>query len=118
MRAEFVHEADPDDAQWKIAAYESPVGERVWHATATTTVPVEIMRVPLDSLASADAAQIAAGSQVSEATIGEATRPLADAGWEHTVDSRWIRRQAPGDDPAGVQFDAFDAHCHRGALPA
>ncbi|WP_413754532.1 DUF317 domain-containing protein [Streptomyces sp. R-74717] len=109
MRAEFVHEADPDDTHWKIAAYKSPVGERLWHATAITTVPVEIMRVLLDSLASADAAEIAAGSQVSEATIGEATRPLADAGWEHTVDGRWIRWQAPGDHPAGIQLDAFAA---------
>ncbi|MFE1836514.1 DUF317 domain-containing protein [Streptomyces sviceus] len=118
LRAEFVHEADPDDTQWKIAAYESPVGERLWHATATTTVPVEIMRVLLDSLASADAAEIAAGSQVSEATIGEATRPLFDADWEHTVDGRWVRWQAPGDHPAGVQFDAFAAHAHHSALPA
>ncbi|WP_327352875.1 DUF317 domain-containing protein [Streptomyces sp. NBC_01304] len=118
LRAEFVHEAAPDGTQWTIAAYESPVGERLWHATATTTVPVEIMRVLLDSLASADAALIAAGSQVSEATIGESTRPLADASWEHTVDGRWIRWQAPGDEPVGVQFDAFAAHSHHGVLPA
>ncbi|MFE0136968.1 DUF317 domain-containing protein [Streptomyces sp. NPDC059037] len=118
LRAEFVHEADPDDPQWKIAAYESPVDERLWHATASTTVPVEIMRVLLDSLASADAAQIAAGSQVSEAAIGEATRPLADAGWEQTVDGRWIRWQAPEGHPVGVQFDAFAAHSRNSGLPA
>ncbi|WP_326731783.1 DUF317 domain-containing protein [Streptomyces phaeochromogenes] len=107
LRAEFVHEAEPSDAQWKIAAYESPIGERRWHANATTTVPVEIMRVLLDSLASSDAAEIAAGSQVSEATIGEATRPVADAGWKHTIDGRWIRWQLPGDHPITIQFDAF-----------
>ncbi|MFD7017476.1 DUF317 domain-containing protein [Streptomyces sp. NPDC059928] len=118
LRAEFVHEAGPDGTQWKIAAYESPVGERLWHATATTTVPVEIMRVLLESLASADAAEIAEGSKVSEATIWEATRPLFDAGWEHTVDGRWIRWQAPGDHPVGVQFDAFAANAHQSALPA
>ncbi|MBA2950243.1 DUF317 domain-containing protein [Streptomyces himalayensis] len=118
LRAEFVHEAAPDDTQWKIAAYESPVGERLWHATASTTVPVEIMRVLLDSLASADAAQIAAGSKVSEAAIGEATRPLADAGWEHAIDGRWIRWQAPGDHAVGVHFDAFAAHAPHSGLPA
>ncbi len=118
LRAEFIHEADSDAPQWKIAAYESPVGARLWHAVSTATVPVEIMRALLDSLASADATEIAAGSQVSESTIGEATRPLTDAGWEHTVDGRWIRWQAPGGHPVGVQFDAFAAQAHHGALPA
>ncbi|MFJ2812260.1 DUF317 domain-containing protein [Streptomyces sp. NPDC087294] len=118
LRAEFVHEAAPDDTQWKIAAYESPVGERLWHSTATTMVPVEIMRVLLDGLASADSADIAAGSQVSEAVIGEATRPLADAGWEHAIDGRRIRWQAPGDHAVGVHFDAFAAHSPHSGLPA
>ncbi|MFD9630206.1 DUF317 domain-containing protein [Streptomyces violascens] len=119
MLAEFVHEAAPDDTQWKIATYENPVDERQWHATATTTVPVEITRVLLDSLASTDAAQIAAGSKVSEATIAEATRPLSEADWEHTVDGRWIRWQVPGDHPVGVQSDAFAAGQRPGsAIPA
>lgn len=118
LRAEFIHEAEPDDTQWKITAYESPVGERLWHATASTTVPVEIMRVLLDSLASADAAEIAAGSQISEATIGEATRPLADAGWKPTIDGGAIRWQALGDRPISIQFDAFAAHDPHSALPA
>ncbi|GAA1912793.1 hypothetical protein GCM10009837_41810 [Streptomyces durmitorensis] len=87
----------------------------MWHATA---VPVEIMRVLLGSLASTDSAGIAAGSMVSEETIAEATRPLADARWGHTVDGRWIHWQAVEDHPAGVQFDAFTAHSHHSALPA
>lgn len=118
LRAEFVHEADAGDTQWSIAAYESPVGERRWHATASTAVPVQIMRVLLESLASADATEIAAGNQVSEAAIGEATRPLADAGWEHTIDGRSIRWQAPGDRSVSVEFDAFAAHTPHCALPA
>ncbi|MER5440849.1 DUF317 domain-containing protein [Streptomyces sp. NPDC002790] len=118
LRAEFIHEADPSDTQWKIAAYESPVGERRWHATANTVVPVEIMRVLLDSLASTDAAEIAAGSEITETTIREATRPLADAGWEHAVDGRFIRWQAPGDPPGGVQFDALAANAQQSDLPA
>ncbi|MET8683723.1 DUF317 domain-containing protein [Streptomyces sp. NPDC004732] len=118
LRAEFIHEAEPTGTQWKIAAYESPVGERVWHATASTTVPVEIMQVVLDSLASADAVEIAEGNQISEATIGEATRPLAGAGWKHTIDGRAIRWQAPGDRAISVQFDAFAAHAPHSGLPA
>ncbi|ROQ70140.1 uncharacterized protein DUF317 [Streptomyces sp. 840.1] len=118
LRAEFVHEAEAGDVQWKIAAYESPVGERLWHATATTNVPVEMMRVLLDSLASGDAAEIAAGNQISQVTIEAATRPIADAGWEQTLDGRWIRWQAPGNHPVGVAFDAFAAHAHHSALPA
>ncbi|MEU3299695.1 DUF317 domain-containing protein [Streptomyces sp. NPDC006678] len=118
LRIERVHEAHPRDTAWTVAAYEGPVGERLWHATATTMVPVKVMRALLDSLASADAVEIAAGSPVSEATISEATRPLADLGWEHTVDGRWIRWQAPGGHPAGVQLDAFAAQSQHNALPA
>lgn len=118
LRAEFVHEASPGDTQWKIAAYESPVGERRWHATATTAVPVEIMRILLDSLDSTDAAEIATGSEIGETTIRQATRPLTDAGWEPTVDGRFIRWQAPGDHPGGVQFDAFAANAQQSDLSA
>ncbi|MEU7405780.1 DUF317 domain-containing protein [Streptomyces sp. NPDC044948] len=117
MRAEFVHEANPDNAQWKIAAYESPVGERLWHATATATVPVAIVRALLESLDSADTVEIAAGSVVSEANVWEATRPLFDADWDHSVDGRFIRWQAPADHSAGVQFDAFAANFRQSDLP-
>ncbi|MFC8727172.1 MULTISPECIES: DUF317 domain-containing protein [Streptomyces] len=117
MRAEFVHEADRNGAQWKIAAYESPVGERLWHATATATVPVDIVRALLESLDAADTVEITAGSEVSEANVWEATRPLFDADWDHSVDGRFIRWQAPGDHSAGVQFDAFAANFRQSDLP-
>lgn len=118
LRAEFVHEGDPSDIMWTIAAYESPVGARRGHATATAATPVEIMRVLLDTLASGDAAQTAIGSQVSERTIVKATQPLVDAGWEHTVDGRWIRWHTPGEHAVGIQFDAFVAQQPDGRLPA
>ncbi|MEV7706639.1 DUF317 domain-containing protein [Streptomyces sp. NPDC088922] len=117
LRAEFVHEADRDGAQWKIAAYESPVGERLWHATATATVPVDLVQALLESLDSADTVEIAAGSVVSEANVWEATRPLFDADWDHSVDGRFIRWQAPGGHSAGVQFDAFAANFRQSDLP-
>ncbi|WP_263633836.1 DUF317 domain-containing protein [Streptomyces sp. 7G] len=117
MRAEFVHEADPGEPQWSIAAYESPVGERLWHATATSTVPVDIVRTLLESLDSADTVEIAVGSAVSEANVWKATRPLFDADWDHSADGRFIRWQAPGDHSAGVQFDAFAANLRQSGLP-
>lgn len=118
LRAEFIHEAEPRDTQWKIAAYESPVGERRWHATATTAVPVEIMRVLLDSLDSTDAAEIATGSEIAETDIRQATSPLSDAGWEPALDGRFIRWQAPGDHSGGVQFDVFAANAQQSDLTA
>lgn len=78
---------------------------------------MEILRTLLDSLDSTDMAEIVTGSKVAEATVGEATRPLFDAGWKHTVDGRFIRWQAPGDHPSGVQFDAFAANFQQ-SLPA
>ncbi|WP_420036003.1 DUF317 domain-containing protein [Streptomyces sp. cg28] len=117
LRVEFIHEAEPDDTQWKIAAYESPVGERRWHATASTAVPVTIMRTLLDSLDSTDPAEIAAGSKIAESTVWETTRPLFDAGWEHDTDNRFIHWQAPGDRPRGIRFDAFAATSRQSDLP-
>ncbi|MCX4776898.1 DUF317 domain-containing protein [Streptomyces sp. NBC_01264] len=54
LRVEFLHDAAHGDSLWTIAAYESPVGERHWHATATPATPVEIMRVLLNSLSTED----------------------------------------------------------------
>jgi len=107
LRAEYVHDADPGDTNWTIAAYESPVGARLWHATATSTTPTELVRALLDTLASESA--WGTRSSVSERTITEATRPLADAAWKQTIDGRRIRWTTPNGDAAGVQFDAFAA---------
>ncbi|WP_215449415.1 DUF317 domain-containing protein [Streptomyces sp. ATCC 21386] len=117
LRAEFVHETGPRDTNWTLAAYESPVGERLWYATVTASTPVEIVRTLLGTLASGTAWEMAVGSQVSEKTITKATSPLVSAGWEHTVDGRWIRWEAPGEDAAGVQFDAFAAQKRNSPLP-
>ncbi|MFC5032825.1 DUF317 domain-containing protein [Streptomyces fildesensis] len=45
---------------------------------------------------------------MNEKTVTAATQPLAEAGWKHTVDGRWIRWTSPTAH-AGVQFDAFAA---------
>ncbi|MGW8697611.1 DUF317 domain-containing protein [Streptomyces eurythermus] len=108
LRIERVHEADPRETSWTVAAYETPVSERMWHLTATDTAPAPMLQALLDQLGDTDTWETAIGSSITDKTVTEATRPLADAGWKHTVDGRWIRWETPQKD-AGVQFDAFAA---------
>ncbi|MEU3188393.1 DUF317 domain-containing protein [Streptomyces sp. NPDC006923] len=116
LRAEFVHDTGPGDTNWTIAAYKSPIGDRTWHATATTGTPVEIVHTLLDTLASATARGLDLSDTVSAQTIAQATRPLTDSGWKQTAGGRWITWSPPNGDAAGVRFDAFAAQDR--ALPA
>ncbi len=117
LRAELVHEPDPREAAWTFAAYETPVSDRMWHLTLTATTPDPLLQSLLISLAHGDAWDTAQGSPVIERTVAAATRPLTDAGWKHTMDTRHIRWQtAQGD--AGVQFDVFAAQDSRIHLAA
>ncbi|MFF0451551.1 DUF317 domain-containing protein [Streptomyces sp. NPDC004609] len=110
LRVEFDHEArHRSDIAWTVTAYESPVGERLWHATATVGTPVEIMSTFLDSLASENAWGDGP-TPVTEKTIAEATRSLGDVGWTHTVNSHGITLTTPRPHPAGVRFDFLAAH--------
>ncbi|MFI1890205.1 DUF317 domain-containing protein [Streptomyces jumonjinensis] len=112
IRVEFNHEVrHRSDIAWTVAAYESPVGERLWHATITAGTPVEITSTFLDSLASENAWGNGP-TPVTEETIAEATRPLGDAGWTHTVDGHGITLTASGPHQAGVRFDPLPAHPH------
>ncbi|WP_329025727.1 DUF317 domain-containing protein [Streptomyces sp. NBC_00690] len=117
LRAEFVHEAGPRDTAWTVAAYESPVGERIWHATATAAAPVEIVRALLDSLASEHAWGGGLDAKITEKTLAEAARPLADTGWQQQTDGRCMNWTAPTSEPAGLRFDAFAAQRPSGLLP-
>ncbi|MGN9821559.1 DUF317 domain-containing protein [Streptomyces sp. SD11] len=117
LRAELVHEPDPREAAWTFAAYETPVSDRMWHLTLTAATPDPLLQSLLISLAHGDAWDTALGSPVIERTVSAATRPLAEAGWKHTIDGRHIRWQtAQGD--AGVQFDVFAAQDSRMHLSA
>ncbi|MFF4386822.1 DUF317 domain-containing protein [Streptomyces sp. NPDC001552] len=109
LRAEFLHEAAHGDNAWTIAAYESPVGERVWHATVTPTTPVQITKALLDSLASGSGWGPGSISSVTNETLAEATRPLAETGWPQTVTARLIEWTAPDAESAGVSFDTVAA---------
>lgn len=109
LRAEFLHEAVRGDNAWTIAAYESPVGERRWHATVSPTTPVEITRTLLNSLASGNGWGPGRATAVTNETLAEATRPFAETGWPQTVTARLIEWTAPGAEPAGVSFDTVAA---------
>ncbi|WP_433892549.1 DUF317 domain-containing protein [Streptomyces sp. CA-111067] len=111
MRVEFVHEPESGEPRWTVAAYESPVGERLWHATASASTPVEMVAVLLDTLISGAAE--ATEPAVSEKAIAHVAQPLAD--WTQTVAGRFIRWTPPRGDGAGVVFDAFAAQAR---LPA
>ncbi|MFJ2021540.1 DUF317 domain-containing protein [Streptomyces nodosus] len=115
LRIERVHETDPREAAWTVAAYETPVSERMWHLTATGTTPAPVLQALLHHLSEGDAWDTAIGSPVDEKTVTAATKPLTDAGWKHTVDGRWIRWTTPSGD-VGIQFDAFAAQTPNSTL--
>ncbi|MFD9484627.1 DUF317 domain-containing protein [Streptomyces sp. NPDC059991] len=118
LRVEFEHETGPRDINWTVAAYETPVSDRLWHSTATASTPTAIIRALLDTVAAENTRGPRLSPRVTEAAIAEATRPLADADWKHSIDGRYISWQAPGPEKGGVQFDAFAAHKTNGSLPA
>ncbi|MFJ4918427.1 DUF317 domain-containing protein [Streptomyces sp. NPDC088725] len=111
LRIERTHEAVPGQTGWAVAAYETPVSERMWFLNASGATPAPVLQGLLDHLADSDGWDTTLGTPVNEKTVTAATQPLADAGWEHTVDGRWIRWTSPAGD-AGVQFDAFAARHH------
>ncbi|WP_404789219.1 DUF317 domain-containing protein [Streptomyces pristinaespiralis] len=91
-----------------MAAYETPVSDRMWVLTATAATPAPVLQELLDHLADGDGWDTVVGAVVDEKTVAAATQPLSDAGWKHTVDGRWIGWTSPAGD-AGVRFDAFAA---------
>ncbi|MFB7275410.1 DUF317 domain-containing protein [Streptomyces sp. NPDC056244] len=108
LRIERLHQAHPHETAWTIAAYETPVSDRMWHLTATGSTPAPVLQTLLNHLAEGDRWDTAIGSPVTEKTVTAGTSPLTGAGWKHTIDGRWIRWTNPSAD-AGVQFDAFTA---------
>ncbi|MGW1622248.1 DUF317 domain-containing protein, partial [Streptomyces sp. NPDC002172] len=105
---ERVHEAPAIETAWTVAAYETPVSERMWVLTATGSTPAPVLQDLLTHLADGYGWDTAIGAPVDEKKVTTVTRPLSDAGWKHTVDGRWLRRTSPDED-ACVQFDAFTA---------
>ncbi|MFE1071141.1 DUF317 domain-containing protein [Streptomyces sp. NPDC058783] len=91
-----------------MAAYETPVSDRMWVLTATGATPAPVIEELLNHLADGDGWDTAISVPVNEKMVTAAMQPLSDAGWKHIVDGRCIRWTSPDGD-AGVQFDAFTA---------
>ncbi|MET7795365.1 DUF317 domain-containing protein [Streptomyces decoyicus] len=108
LRIERIHGAPAHETAWVVAAYETPVSDRVWHLAATGATPVPVLRELLDRLADGDGWDTAVGGDLDEKPITAATKPLVEAGWKYTVAGRWMRWTSPSED-AGVQFDALAA---------
>ncbi|MEV6021745.1 hypothetical protein [Streptomyces sp. NPDC052036] len=64
-----------------MAAYETPVSDRMWHLTAAGTTPAPMLQTVPHHLAAGDAWDTAIGSPFDEKTVTAATTPLTDAGW-------------------------------------
>ncbi|MCA1221310.1 DUF317 domain-containing protein [Streptomyces sp. 8L] len=108
LRIERIHEARAGQIAWIVAAYETPVSERIWALTATGATPEAILQNLLEDLSDGHRRDRATGASLDEETVNTATRPLIDAGWHPAIEGRCIRWTAPGAD-AGVQLDAFTA---------
>ncbi len=91
LRIERVHETTRGDTAWKIAAYESPVSDRLWRLSLSTDTPEPILRTVLDTLADNDLTSQA----LSQESITDITHPLLDAGWEHASDEHHQTWQLP-----------------------
>lgn len=55
LRVEHLHEADPREAAWTVAAYETPVSDRTWHLALTSAAPCPSVEALLTALASGEA---------------------------------------------------------------
>lgn len=95
LRAVFDHDAEGHETKWAFAAYETPVSDRLWHGTATASTPTPIVSASLDAVATENAWGSSLPLTAPEAAITEATVPLADAEWKHTIDGRYITWEAP-----------------------
>jgi hypothetical protein len=96
LRAELVHQAGPRETAWTFAAYETPVSDRVWHLTLTGATPEPLLQTLLIGLADGNAWDTALGGPLTEKAVTAVTRPLADAGWKHTVSGHFLRWETPG----------------------
>ncbi|SFY53601.1 DUF317 domain-containing protein [Streptomyces sp. F-1] len=108
LRIERVHDTHARETAWTVAAYETPVSDRMWHLTATGATPAPVLQSLLSHLADGDGWDTVIGAPVDEKTVTAATQPLTEAGWKHTLTGHGIRWTSP-DGYAGVRFDPLTA---------
>ncbi|MEV3898409.1 DUF317 domain-containing protein [Streptomyces anulatus] len=90
LRVELYHHRDagPRDEIWTVAAYESPVGDRLWHATATAGTPEGIIMTLLKSLDDEHGWGNTTWAASTAPPDRKAVLPLADYSWkERTTES-------------------------------
>lgn len=92
-----------------MAAYESPVSDRVWVLTATSATPAPVLQILLTHLADGDGWDTRIDGPVDEQTVATVTRPLTEAGWKPSVTDRGIRWTSP-DEEADVHFAPASTH--------
>ncbi|MFB7645619.1 DUF317 domain-containing protein [Streptomyces sp. NPDC056084] len=115
LRIERIHDTQARETAWTVAAYETPVSDRTWHLTATSDTPAPVLQALLVHLGDGDLWDKVIATPVDEKKVTEATRPLTDSGWKHTLTGYGIRWTSP-DGEAGVQFDPLSAqHAHNSA---
>ncbi|WP_229701392.1 DUF317 domain-containing protein [Streptomyces camponoticapitis] len=108
LRVQFDHEARDRDIAWTIASYQSPVGERTWHVTATAGTPTDMIETLLKSL-DTDTAWIERTSPpLTERTLTTVTRPLTEFGWTPTINGHHISWPAPHGE-TGLRLDVAAA---------
>ncbi|MFB7630535.1 DUF317 domain-containing protein [Streptomyces sp. NPDC056149] len=116
LRIEHDDSAPATETAWTIAAYDTPVSDRMWHLTATAATPTHVLQDLLHDLADGHGWDTAVGQCLDEASVIATTQPATDAGWKHTVEGRWMHWTTPNAE-AGVQFDTFAAQRPNGILP-
>ncbi|MEU5951471.1 DUF317 domain-containing protein [Streptomyces sp. NPDC047525] len=108
LRIERVHETQARETAWTVAAYETPVSDRIWHLTATSDTPAPVLQTLLIHLGDGDGWDTSVDGPVDEKVVTAATQPLTEAGWKHTLTGHGIRWTSP-DGEAGVQFAPLTA---------
>ncbi|MGW4289681.1 DUF317 domain-containing protein [Streptomyces sp. NPDC004673] len=110
LRIERVHESGPRQTAWTVAAYDTPVSDRLWHLTASGATPAPLIQTLLLSLGG-DVGDSPVGDPVPQKAVKEATRPLADAGWQQSDWAYWRHWQTTVEAGmhAGVRFDTAAA---------
>ncbi|GLV88770.1 hypothetical protein Slala04_02240 [Streptomyces lavendulae subsp. lavendulae] len=117
MRVEFDHEArHRRDVAWTVAVYDSPVGERLWHATASATTPIDLVQTLLDSLTSNEPRWGPPPTGGALQPI-DATRTLLEARWTQTSSARYVAWQAP-DGSSSLHLNTYAAENPASQLPA
>ncbi|MCW8379771.1 DUF317 domain-containing protein [Streptomyces justiciae] len=84
VRIVFDRNARSRQPKWTFVGYETPTSDCTWHITAPSSTPALVVKALLNHLADSNVRACAAGSPITLENITEATKPLTDAGWQHT----------------------------------